>query len=42
MQITLAAMKQAGGQPLLIGGIVGTTKAALSLLVIVLFVSETI
>ncbi len=42
MQITLAAMKQAGGQPLVIGGIVGTTKAVLSLIVILLFVSETI
>ncbi len=42
MQITVAAMKQAGGQPLVIGGIVGTTKAVLSLIVIVLFVSETI
>ena len=42
MQITFAAIKQAGGQPLVIGGIVGTTKAVLSLVVIVLFVSETI
>ncbi|MEE8189766.1 MAG: putative sulfate exporter family transporter [Kiloniellales bacterium] len=42
MQITFAAMKQAGGQPLVIGGIVGTTKAVLSLIVIVLFVGETI
>jgi uncharacterized membrane protein YadS len=42
MQITFAAMKQAGGQPLVIGGIVGTVKAVLSLIVIVLFVSETI
>jgi uncharacterized membrane protein YadS len=42
MQITLAAMRQAGGQPLVIGGIVGTTKAVLSLIVIVLFVRETI
>lgn len=42
MQITLAAMKQAGGQPLVIGGVVGTTKAVLSLIVIVLFVRETI
>jgi len=42
MQITLASMKQAGGQPLVIGGIVGTTKAVLSLIVIVLFVRETI
>jgi uncharacterized membrane protein YadS len=42
MQITMAAMKQAGGQPLVIGGVVGTTKAVLSLIVIVLFVRETI
>ena len=42
MQITFTAMKQAGGQPLVIGGIVGTTKAVLSLIVIYLFVSETI
>ena len=42
MQITFASMKQAGGQPLVIGGIVGTVKAVLSLIVIVLFVSETI
>ncbi len=42
MQITLAAMRQAGGQPLVIGGIVGTTKAVLSLIVILLFVRETI
>jgi uncharacterized membrane protein YadS len=42
MQITFVAMKQAGGQPLVIGGIVGTIKAVLSLVVIVLFVRETI
>ncbi len=42
MQITFSSMKQAGGQPLIIGGIVGATKAILSLLVIMLFVSETI
>jgi uncharacterized membrane protein YadS len=42
MQITVAAMRQAGGQPLVIGGIVGTTKAVLSLIVILLFVGETI
>jgi hypothetical protein len=35
-------MRQAGGQPLVIGGIVGTVKAVLSLVVILLFVSETI
>ncbi|MHA1598443.1 MAG: hypothetical protein ACTSV1_06940, partial [Alphaproteobacteria bacterium] len=42
MQITISSMKQAGGAPLVIGGIVGTTKAVLSLIVIVLFVRETI
>ncbi len=42
MQITVTSIRQAGGQPLVIGGIVGTVKALLSLLVIVLFVSETI
>ncbi len=42
MQITLSSMKQAGGQPLIIGGVVGTLKAVLSLIVIVLFVRETI
>jgi hypothetical protein len=42
MQITFAAMKQAGGQPLVIGGVVGTVKAVLSLIVILLFVRETI
>lgn len=42
MQITLGSMKQAGGQPAVIGGIVGFTKAALSLLVVLLLVKETI
>lgn len=42
MQITFSAMKQAGGQPLIIGGVVGTTKAVLSLIVILMFVQETI
>ena len=42
MQITISAMKQAGGQPLVIGGIVGTTKAVAALVVILLFVRETI
>ncbi|GMQ74797.1 MAG: hypothetical protein BMS9Abin01_0036 [Gammaproteobacteria bacterium] len=42
MQITFASMKQAGGQPLIIGAVVGTTKAGLALVVILLFVSETI
>jgi uncharacterized membrane protein YadS len=37
MQITMAALKQAGGQPLVIGGIVGTVKAVGSLIVILVF-----
>jgi hypothetical protein len=37
MQITMASLKQAGGQPLVIGGIVGTVKAVGSLIVIILF-----
>jgi uncharacterized integral membrane protein (TIGR00698 family) len=42
MQITMASIKQAGGQPLVIGGVVGTVKAVLSLIVVLLFVRETI
>jgi uncharacterized membrane protein YadS len=42
MQITIASIKQAGGQPLVIGGVVGSVKALLSLIVILLFVHETI
>ena len=42
MQITVGAMKQAGGQPAVIGGIVGLTKAVLSLVVVMLLVSETV
>lgn len=42
MQITLSSMKQAGGQPAVIGGVVGLTKAVLSLVVVMLIVSETI
>ncbi|MBI4967939.1 MAG: putative sulfate exporter family transporter [Rhodospirillales bacterium] len=42
MQITIAAIKQAGGQPLVIGGVVGTAKAVLSLIVVLLFVREAI
>lgn len=37
MQITVAALKQAGGQPLVIGGVVGTIKAVGSLIVILVF-----
>ena len=42
MQITVGAMKQAGGQPAVIGGIVGLLKAVLSLIVVLLFVEESI
>ena len=42
MQITVGAMKQAGGEPAVIGGIVGLLKAVLSLVVVMMFVSETI
>ncbi|MFV1982696.1 MAG: YeiH family protein [Thiohalomonadales bacterium] len=42
MQITISSMKQAGGQPAIIGGIVGSLKAVLSLVVVMMFVSETI
>ncbi|MDH5179348.1 MAG: putative sulfate exporter family transporter [Gammaproteobacteria bacterium] len=42
MQITVSSMKQAGGQPAVIGGIVGLTKAVLSLVVVLLIVKDTI
>lgn len=42
MQITIKSMKQAGGQPAVIGGIVGALKAVLSLIVVMMLVSETI
>ncbi len=42
MQITVASMKQAGGQPAVIGGIVGATKAVLSLIVVLMLISEKI
>ena len=42
MQITLAAMRQAGGEPLVIGSVVGILKAVLSLIVVLLFVRGTI
>jgi hypothetical protein len=35
-------MKQAGGQPAIIGGIVGFIKAALSLVIVMMLVSETV
>ena len=37
MQITIASLKQAGGEPLVIGGVVGTVKAVGSLVFIMLF-----
>ena len=40
MQITVGAMKQAGGQPAVIGGIVGATKAILSLVVVLMLVAD--
>lgn len=42
MQITMATIRQAGGEPLVIGGVVGTLKAVLSLIVVILFVREVI
>ena len=42
MQITVASMKQAGGQPAIIGGIVGATKAILSLIVVLMLISDKI
>jgi len=42
MQITVSSMKQAGGQPAIIGGIVGALKAVLSLIVVLMLVTETI
>jgi uncharacterized integral membrane protein (TIGR00698 family) len=42
MQITLAAMRQAGGEPPVIGSAVGVLKAVLSLIVVLLFVRGTI
>lgn len=42
MQITVSSMRQAGGQPAIIGGIVGAIKAVLSLVVVVLLISETV
>ncbi len=42
MQITFSSIQQAGGQPLFIGTVVGLTKAVGALIVILLFVRETI
>lgn len=40
MQITVSSMKQAGGQPAVIGGIVGATKAILSLVVVLMLIGD--
>ncbi len=42
MQITVKSMKQAGGQPAVIGGIVGFIKAGLSLAVVMVLLKDTI
>jgi len=42
MQITMSSIRQAGGQPLVIGSIVGVVKAIGSLIVVMLLVHETI
>ena len=42
MQITIGAMKQAGGQPAVIGGIVGAVKAILSLVVVMMLIKTTV
>jgi uncharacterized membrane protein YadS len=42
MQITVGSMRQAGGQPAVIGGIVGFIKAAASLVVVMMLISETV
>ncbi|MCW5604392.1 MAG: putative sulfate exporter family transporter [Burkholderiales bacterium] len=42
MQITASSIRQAGGQPLIIGSIVGIIKAVGSLIVVMLLVHETI
>jgi len=42
MQITMSSIKQAGGQPLVIGSVVGVAKAVGSLIVVMIFVHETI
>lgn len=40
MQITVGAMRQAGGQPAVIGGIVGALKAVLSLVVVMMLIAD--
>ena len=42
MQITMSSIRQAGGQPLVVGSVVATIKALGSLLVVWLLVAETI
>ena len=42
MQITVSSMRQAGGAPAVIGGVVGFLQAVLSLIVVMMLISETI
>jgi uncharacterized membrane protein YadS len=42
MQITVSSMKQAGGQPAIIGAVVGSLKAVLSLVVVMMLVADKI
>ena len=42
MQITMASIRQAGGQPLVVGSVVGVIKAVGSLIVVWLLVAETV
>ena len=42
MQITMSSIRQAGGQPLVVGSVVGVIKAVGSLIVVWLLVAETI
>jgi len=42
MQITMSSIRQAGGQPLVIGSVVGVLKAVGSFIVVLLLVSETV
>ena len=42
MQITVGAMKQAGGQPAIIGGVVGLLKAVLSLIVVMMLITVSV
>jgi hypothetical protein len=42
MQITMSSIRQAGGQPLVVGSVVGVIKAVGSLIVVWLLVAETV